>query len=323
MPYDYDSDYYASAFGNSYAYGSSEGEYSTADTTNFNYSASRVPIGEYAGAYGGTAEDSYNYDASSAGPSTAGGLADGMANNAGPGVSTFTGAPLLHPPSYGTGVPAFMTTNLITDRRIQILTLVDTLARLRTLLPHRPHRVIRRLLTGRMIICPSNLDHSQWPRDLSSTRPHGFDASTSTSAYYLSAGLPATASTMPSSAPAPEISHGPTGPAHADANSSNSMPLGINSFAVSANSLSTLPLPGTSNKPPQVQRPVSEVNPDVHRCTLLGEPNTGAAREPTAVNTAPSGLSVTPSDIPTTTTSASQGKRRPCRTRDPRETLRS
>ncbi|OCB92187.1 hypothetical protein A7U60_g427 [Sanghuangporus baumii] len=349
MPYDYDSDYYASAFGNSYAYGSFEGEYSTADTTNFNYSASRVPIGGYAGAYGGIAEDSYNYDASSAGPSTAGGLANGMANNAGHGVSTFTGAPFPHPPSYGTGVPAFHDDKLDygqTDPNFDPCRYARSPEDSSSASgdssivnwpnDHMPQQFGSFPAAQGPVFSTEQSFPSLFHERYLQTRPHGFDASTSTSAYYLSAGLPATASTMPSSAPAPETSHGPTDPAHADANFSNSIPLGINSFAASANSLSAFPLPGINSKPPQdmsldscrdlhmivnpnitqetqqVQPPVSRINPDIHACMLLGEPNTDAARSPTAVNTAPSGLGFAPSNIPatTTTTSASQGKKR-------------
>ncbi|KAL5503746.1 hypothetical protein ACEPAH_7817 [Sanghuangporus vaninii] len=60
----------------------------------------------------------------------------------------------------------------------------------------------------------------------------------------------------------------------------------------------------------QVRRPVSEVHPDVHTNTLLAATNTGTIHAPAAVNTAPSGLGFARSNIPTTTTSVSQGKRR-------------
>ncbi|KAL5503768.1 hypothetical protein ACEPAH_7839 [Sanghuangporus vaninii] len=338
MPYDYDSNYYAPAFDNSYAYGSSEGEYSTHNTANSHYSASGASIGEYAGTHGGTADDCYNYDASGAGPS---GLANGMADNAGPGVSTFTGVPLLHPPLYGAGTSAFQNDNSDygqTDLTFNPFHYASSPEDSSSSSSTSGDSSIANWLiddVGQQFGSSSDAQRQQSFRPLFhdsylQARPSRLDASTqSTSSCYFSAGLSTTASTMPFSVSASETSHEPTNPAHANAHSNNSIPLGIDSFAASSISLSVLPLPGTSDKPPQdmsldscrdlhmivnrniiqetqqVQRLVSEVKPDVHTCTLLGGPNTGAARAPTAINTAPSGLG-----IPATTTSALQRKRR-------------
>ncbi|KAL5485639.1 hypothetical protein ACEPAI_6680 [Sanghuangporus weigelae] len=337
MPYDYDYSHYASTFDSSYAYGSSEAEYPTANATNFYYSGSGAPRDEYTGTYGGIAESS---GPSSAGPSAPGGFANGMVDNAGSTVSTFMGASLLHTPSYDAGLPAFQNDKLdngqmeITDRFQYTSSPEDSSSSSSTsgnssIVNWTNDDMPQQFPDAQGLVFSTEQSFLTLFRDsYLQTRPCGFDVSTSsTSNYYLSAGLPATATTMPSLAPAPEISHGLINPAH----SGNSIPLSINSFPVSANSLPVLPLPGISNKPPQdmsldscrdlhmivnpnITRETRQVqrlvDPNVHTNALLAEPNIGTAQTPTAVNTAPSSLGSASSIITTTMTSVLKGKSR-------------
>ncbi|KAL5503745.1 hypothetical protein ACEPAH_7816 [Sanghuangporus vaninii] len=106
MPYDYDFSHYASASDDSYA-------------ANFNYSASGIPKGV-----------------------AAGGLANGMADNADPGVSNFSECLFLNF-TLSHMVQERLhskTTNLTTDRRIQFSTHFNTPVRPRVL-PHLQRRV--------------------------------------------------------------------------------------------------------------------------------------------------------------------------------------
>ncbi|KAL5526187.1 hypothetical protein ACEPAG_7526 [Sanghuangporus baumii] len=335
MAYDYDYSHYACVFDDSYTYRSSEAEYPTADAANFYYSASGAPRDEDTGAYGGIAESS---GPSSAGPSTAGGLANGMVDNAESTVSIFMETSLLN--SYGAGVPAFQNGKL-ENGQTEIFDPFHYTS--------SPEDSSSSSSTSRdsSIVNWTNDDIPQQFPDVQGlafsteqsfptlfrdsylqTRPREFAVSTSsTSTYCLSAGLPAISTTMSSSAPARQISHGRTDSAHSE----NSIPLSINSFPASANSLSVLRLPGISNKPlqdmsldscrdlhmivnPNITRETRQVqklvDPNVHTNALLAEPNTGTAQTPTTVNTAPSSLSSASSIITTTMTSALKGKSR-------------
>ncbi|KAL5526164.1 hypothetical protein ACEPAG_7502 [Sanghuangporus baumii] len=265
MPYDYNFSHYASAFDDTCVYGSSEAEHPTANAANFYYSASGAPRGEYTGAYGGFAQAPYNSGLSSAGPSAAGGLANGMPDNAGTGVSTFTGAPLLHHPSYGAGVLAIQNDRLDYGLKDPIFNPFQH--------ANSPEGSSSSSMSGSSSV-------ANWPTDdmveqIGSspeaqepafgtvqsfpplfethldTRPRRFDAlALSTASSYFTEGLQhqrASASMARYSTPALEALQRSTDASYVDAHSGNSIPLGTKFFDTSANSLATLPPSGAND----------------------------------------------------------------------------
>ncbi|KAL5485618.1 hypothetical protein ACEPAI_6659 [Sanghuangporus weigelae] len=301
MPYDYDFSHYASAFDDSYAYRSFEGEYPTADAANFHYSASGVLISGYAGAYGGFAQTPYNSGPSSAGPSAAGGLANGMVDNAGIGVSTFTGAPLLHPPSYGAGASAVQNDRLdysLTDPSFNPLQHVNSPEGSSTTSTSGESSVAN-WPTDDMVEQFGSSPEAQGPAfgteqsfpplfrsNLHAQRRRFDSLASSTASSYFTAGLqhqPASASMMRYLAPALEMSQVSTDAAYVDAHSGNSIPLDIYFFNAPAHSLATLPSSGASkNNSPQDMSPDScrdlhmIVNPNTTQETMNVERPAGA-----------------------------------------------